>query len=186
MTTSFWMYSRLWVLIGSRDQRILENKHDTLSTYGLLSDYSKRVVRDWIEQLCGQNYIAKTGEYHVLSVTEKGWRVLKGTEKPRLLQPSDKKPVTSKAEIDSWQGVDRGLLETLRAHRALIAHNKGAPAFVIFGDASLRDMARRRPSHPIDYLRNRPLKNTLVNLSLKIPITRQCRIKVRLTSLGTR
>ena len=134
------------VLIGSREKRILENKHDALSTYGLLSDYRKRVVRDWIEQLISQDYIAKTGEYNVLNVTEKGWRVLRGTETPRLLKPSEKKPMKSKAEIDSWQGVDRGLFETLRGHRALIARNKGVPAFVIFGDASLRDMARRRPS----------------------------------------
>ncbi|MCP4707138.1 MAG: DNA helicase RecQ, partial [Planctomycetes bacterium] len=140
------------VLIGSRDKRILENEHNTLSTYGLLSDYTKRIVRDWIEQLSGQNYIAKTGEYNVISVTEKGWLVLKGTETPRLLKPSEKKPVKSKAEIDSWKDVDRGLFEALRAHRSMIAHNKGVPAFVVFGDASLRDMARRRPSSLSNFL----------------------------------
>jgi len=140
------------VLIGSREKRILENGHNTLSTYGLLSDHTKRIVRDWIEQLSAQNYSAKTGEYNVLSVTEKGWRVLKGIETPRLLKPSEKKPVKSKAEIDSWKDVDKGLFEALRAHRAQIAQGKGVPAFVVFGDASLRDMARRRPSSLVNFL----------------------------------
>jgi len=53
------------VLTGSREQRILENGHDTLSTYSLLSDFKKRIVRDWINQLIGQNCIQKVGEYNM-------------------------------------------------------------------------------------------------------------------------
>ncbi|MCK5212640.1 MAG: RecQ family ATP-dependent DNA helicase, partial [Dehalococcoidia bacterium] len=41
------------VLVGSKEQRILEAKHDQLTTYALLSDYTKKLVRDWIEQLVG-------------------------------------------------------------------------------------------------------------------------------------
>ncbi len=47
--------------------------------------------------------------------------------------------------MESWEGVDRGLFEHLRQVRRGIARQRGVPAFVIFGDATLRDMARRRP-----------------------------------------
>ena len=134
------------VLTGSREKRILENKHDALSTYGLLSNYEKHTVHDWIEQLVGQDYIEKVGEYNILNVTEKGWQTLKGKETPRLLKPAQKAAKVSRVIIDSWEGVDENLFEALRKLRAAIARKKGVPAYIIFGDAALRDMARRRPS----------------------------------------
>ena len=140
------------VLTGSEEKRITENNHDELSTYGLLSNYSKHIVHDWIEQLAGQDYLEKTGEYNILNVTEKGWSVLKGEETPRLLEPARKPAKVSKVVEDSWEGVDRGLFEALRKLRAIIAREKGVPAYIIFGDAALRDMARRRPSTPQDFL----------------------------------
>jgi len=134
------------VLTGSEDKRIIENNHDKLSTYGLLSDYSKHIVHDWIEQLAGQDYVEKTGEYNVLNVTEKGWRVLKGKETPRLLKPAQKEVKVSRVAADSWDGVDKGLFEALRKLRATIAGKRRIPAYLVFSDAALRDMARRRPS----------------------------------------
>lgn len=172
------------VLVGLQEQRILENSHDSLSTYGILSDYKKRIVRDWIEQLAAQGYIQKTEKYNVLKITPEGWRVLKGKEAPRLLKPAKKRakiskaekdswegvdkglkgeeaprPLrpakkrakTSKAEKDSWEGVDKGLFEVLRKLRRQIADEKRVPAYIVFGDAALRDMARRRPSTPEDF-----------------------------------
>ncbi len=136
------------VLIGSKDKRIIENSHDMLSTYGLLRDYSKHTVRDWIEQLTGQDYIEKYGEYNVLIVTEKGRTVLKGLQTPRLLKPVIQKAKVklSKAVTDSWEGVDKELFEALRKLRSKIAGKKKIPAYVVFGDAALRDMARKRPA----------------------------------------
>jgi len=140
------------VLTGSSDKRILDNRHDALSTYGLLSEFSQRTVHDWIEQLEGQGFIEKVGEYNVLNVNEKGWQVLKGNEKPRLLKPAEKPAKVSKVVEDSWEGVDKGLFEALRKLRTSIARKKGVPAYVVFGDAALRDMARRRPSNYVNLL----------------------------------
>ncbi len=134
------------VLVGSREQRILENRHDALSTYGLLSEHPKRAVHDWIEQLVGQDCINKVGEYNVLAVTEKGWRVLKGLEQPYLLEPARKPLKEAKIARGSWEGVDRGLFEELRRLRAMIAGKKRVPAYIVFGDKALREMARTRPS----------------------------------------
>ena len=132
------------VLVGSKEQRILEAQHDQLTTYALLSGYTKKLVRDWIEQLVGQGYLMKGGEYSVLTITERGWRAIRGDETPRLLKPAAA-PRKRVAE-DSWDGVDRGLFDTLRVLRRKIASTRSVPAYIVFGDASLRDMARRRPA----------------------------------------
>jgi len=134
------------VLTGSEDKKVLANKHDKLSTYGLLSDYSKRIVRDWIEQLVGQGYIRKSDEYNTLQITDRCRPVLKGKETPRLLKPSKQPVKVAQAAEDSWAGVDQSLFEELRLLRKQIADRKHLPAYIIFGDAVLRDMARRRPS----------------------------------------
>jgi ATP-dependent DNA helicase RecQ len=136
------------VLTGSRDRRILDNSHDGLSTYGLLREHDTHAVRDWIEQLAGQGFAEKTGEYNVLSVTPAGHRVLKGDVTPRLLRSarSPERQRTAKVAADSWQGVDKDLFEALRELRTSLARERGVPAYVVFGDAALRDMARRRPS----------------------------------------
>jgi ATP-dependent DNA helicase RecQ len=134
------------VLTGSQDKRIIENNHNKLSTYGLLNDYPKHTVHDWVEQLTGQGYIEKTGEYNILSVTAKGWAVLKSKETPRLLKPAQRSVKISKFAADSWDGVDKGLFEVLRKLRAAIAGEKKVPAYIVFDDAALRDIAKRRPS----------------------------------------
>jgi len=134
------------VLVGSSDKRILENGHDRLSTYGLLSDHPRPVVHDWIEQLAGQGFLAKAGEYNVLQLTEKGRDVLKGGVTPRLLQPARKPARAGRVATEAWEGVDRELFEALRNLRSEIASEHNLPAYIIFGDAVLRDMARLRPS----------------------------------------
>ena len=137
------------VLAGSKDKRILENRHDELSTYGLLEDFSKPVIHSWIEQLVGQGYLEKYGEYNQLAVTDKGRAVLKGEMTPRLLKPAEKKITRiSKPTSESWEGVDAGLFEELRTFRKQEAREKGVPPFVVFGDATLRELARIRPSTP--------------------------------------
>jgi len=145
------------VLTGSAEQRIVDGGHDRLSTYGLLGDHQSSIVRDWIEQLVSQGFLAKTGEYNVLGLTDSGRGVLKGQGSPQLLQPAERR--TSKrtgrggdSPGDSWEGVDRGLFDALRALRTELAAQQGVPPYVVFGDAALRDMARRRPSTPEAFL----------------------------------
>lgn len=140
------------VLTGSHDQRILNNQHDTLNTYSLLSEYKKNIVRNWIEQLVDQGYIEKTGEYNVLRIAPQGRQVLDGEITPRLLEPARKPVKVSKTITDSWEDVDRALFEHLRILRRDIAESKNVPAFVVFGDVTLRDMARIKPANSSEFL----------------------------------
>jgi ATP-dependent DNA helicase RecQ len=83
-------------------------------------------------------------------VTAEGRRLLKAEVKPRLLAPAKKaekdKSRAAAPDIDSWEGVDHGLFESLRTMRQQLALEQGVPPYIIFHDASLRDMARRRPT----------------------------------------
>lgn len=136
------------VLVGSKEQRILENGHDRLSTYGLLQEHNKKDIRAWIEQLIGQEFLSRDGEFQLLQLTAEGRKVLKGEVTPRLLRPAEKKQQkkVSRAEVNAWEGVDKGLFEELRTLRRQIAEARDLQSFMVFSDASLRDMARLRPT----------------------------------------
>ena len=136
------------VLKGSQDHRILQNGHDKLSTHGLLKDVAQKTIRDWIEQLVGQGFLKKEGEFSVLKLTPTGWQMLKGELTPKLLRPASTTKEKRKAAVisDSWDGVDHGLFDTLRELRHAKAEALSVPAYIVFGDTALRDMARRRPT----------------------------------------
>jgi ATP-dependent DNA helicase RecQ len=55
-------------------------------------------------------------------------------------------PARSRAEAESWEGVDRTLFEELRALRLRLARERGVPPYVIFHDATLRELAKHKPT----------------------------------------
>lgn len=146
------------VLAGSSEQRIVQQRHNELSTWGILADHPLRTIRDWTEQLVGQGFLDKVGEYNVLQLTESGSRLLQGEATPKLLKPAEVTKRRSRygdltdqtdggaGQADDWENVDRGLFESLRKLRRDLAEQRGVPAYIVFGDRSLRDMARVRPA----------------------------------------
>ncbi|MCA9109481.1 MAG: HRDC domain-containing protein, partial [Planctomycetaceae bacterium] len=109
-------------------------------------------ILGWIGQLTQQGYLNKVGEYSMLQITATGWQLLKGEATPRLLVPASTPAARSsrgasrKHDPHSWEGVDRGLFEALRNLRTEKANDLGLAPYMVFGDATLRDMARRRPT----------------------------------------
>lgn len=134
------------VLRGSRGKKILYNKHDKLSTYGLLKHESEQVVRDWIDQLIAQGFLHRIGEHSVIAITEDGGEVLRGQTTPILTRAKVRSRTPTAAADNKWDGVDRGLFEDLRQLRIQIADERGVPPYVIFGDMTLRELARFRPT----------------------------------------
>jgi len=142
------------VLRGQTTEQIVARQHDALSTFGLLADASLAEVRGYIEQLIGLGLLQQTDDaYPVLRLTTSGVTLLKDEASvPGLAlarQRIPKKGETrqrSRAESESWEGVDRTLFERLRSLRLDIARARGVPPYVIFHDATLREMARLRPS----------------------------------------
>ena len=142
------------VLRGHESDQVVARGHQSLSTFGLLPDASVPEVRGYIEQLCGLGLLQQTDDaYPVLALTAQGLALLKdpasvpGLELARQKTPRKDAPrVRSRAEAESWDGVDRGMFDRLRALRLDIARSRGVPPYVIFHDATLREMARLRPT----------------------------------------
>lgn len=132
------------VLRGSRNKKVLSNGHDRLSTWGLLKDESEHVVRSWIDQLLAHGHLLKYGEHSVLKVTESGWQVMRGHTEVALTRPRPRQQ--SAAVTERWDGVNRPLFEHLRQVRMEIAVERQVPPYVIFGDVTLRELAKYRPT----------------------------------------
>jgi ATP-dependent DNA helicase RecQ len=136
------------VLRGRESDKARQHGHEKLSTFGLLRDCDEKQLRDWIHQLVGQGALMQTAdEYPVLKLTPASWEVMKGQRPARLLQRVQRQETRrSKADTVSWEGVDRPLFEALRELRKRLADERAVPPYVIFSDATLRELARMRPS----------------------------------------
>lgn len=133
------------VLKGGDTEMIRKWKHASLSTYGLLREMPKRELVALIGRLADLGMMNRTTDgFGTLQLNPASWEVMRGERKVKL--PSATEAGRSEPARDvSWVGVDRGLFELLRRKRKEIADDRSVPPYVIFSDASLRDMARRRP-----------------------------------------
>jgi len=139
------------ILRGENTERIRSLGHDKLSTFGLLREVSKAALRDWIFQLIGQGVLDQTGdEYPILRLNDASWEVMHKQRSVRLLQPvkraREERAAKSKADTTSWESVDRELFEGLRELRLSLAGQRQVPPYIIFSDATLRELARIRPT----------------------------------------
>jgi ATP-dependent DNA helicase RecQ len=139
------------VLKGNTTDQITRWRHERTLSFGKMPAQPLAYIRYMIEQLEGQGFLKREGEYSTLSLTNSGRRLLRGEIIPMLAKPlvAKKKKeirVKQKEKRDKdWAGVDGGLFELLRKKRAELAQKRGVPAYVIFGDRSLRDMAALKP-----------------------------------------
>jgi ATP-dependent DNA helicase RecQ len=139
------------VLKGNRTAAIERWGHSNLSTFSLMNTETKIFIRFMIEQLIGQGFLQRTGEFMTIIITPMGHQLLKGDIAPQLAKPviaakkkeSEKKRIVRRAH--EWQGVDQSLFDILRAKRAELARKKGVPAYIVFSDKTLKDMALAKP-----------------------------------------
>jgi ATP-dependent DNA helicase RecQ len=136
------------VLLGANTERVRRWSHERLSTYGLMKGTDRKALTSTLYQLIDDGLLERSSdERPVLRLNGVSREVLRGERAVRLLRPKAKVEKT-RFDADSWAGVDRGLLESLKDLRRDIAHERGVPAYVLFSDATLRDMARIRPRTP--------------------------------------
>ena len=146
------------ILRGASTDRIRQQGHDKVATYGLGADLSDQDWRSVIRQLLARGVIAAHGEYGVLAVGEEGAAVLRGEAAVPLRRDvlgrggatRAKTPRRAQGATDAVADADRDLFEALRAWRAGVAKEQGVPAYIVFGDATLRALAERRPASVTD------------------------------------
>jgi ATP-dependent DNA helicase RecQ len=139
------------ILRGRNNLKIAKYRHEELSTFGLLRGEGESQLRDWVDQLIDQRvlWIEHRDQFSLLRLNAASWEVMRGQREVQLVRTGRLDKVKlSKAEAVSWEGVDAGLFEALRVLRKRIADDKQVPAYVVFGDATLRELARRRPITP--------------------------------------
>ncbi|MBN2705464.1 MAG: DNA helicase RecQ [Deltaproteobacteria bacterium] len=142
------------VLKGSRDRRIRTNQHHLLSTWGILKEHSLEQIKEWLEQLIDQGFIAREGEFQLLKVTSRGRELLRGNQKPRLLQSG--KEVLTPLALEADRVLNQTELELfaeLRKLRRELAQKREVPPYIIFSDSALYEMARRHPADRNNFLK---------------------------------
>lgn len=139
------------ILRGSKSEKITRLNLETLSTYGIAKEISDKRLHEIINFLVENDYLAQSNsEYPVLLLGKRANEVLreKAIVKMKLvteevleskMQKSNK---SNSAEIFS---IDMDLFGELKALRMGIAREEGVPAYIVFSDASLRDMCVRLP-----------------------------------------
>ncbi|RGM22416.1 DNA helicase RecQ [Eubacterium sp. OM08-24] len=138
------------VLAGSKKESIINAGLDEQSTYGIMSKTKKAAISELITKLIDEEYIHQTeGKYPILEVTQKSYPILKGQKNltMRLAVKEDLHREIQQAEID------RSLFDKLKERRKYLADKASVPPYVIFSDASLRDMCAKLPTNENDFLR---------------------------------
>ena len=137
------------VLTGSKSARIQQQRHETLREFGALKALSKDIVRDVVYQLVDQGLLERTASDRPVLLLRAAAAddVLTGRKEVTIFTPRSIAPQQVGRNDSGWRDVDRGLFERLRDLRRTVATERGVPAFVILGDATLREMARLRPTN---------------------------------------
>ena len=135
------------VLRGADTEQVRQRRHHKLSVYGLLDDMPAKALTNLVYQLVDQGLLARTpGDRPTLQLSEDSMPVLRGELEVQLVEPALATAARTTIAEDAWEGVDRGLFEILRDLRRRIAQERQVPAYVIFGDATLRELAKVRPA----------------------------------------
>lgn len=134
------------VLLGKEDERIISNRHNRLSTFGLGGELSASQWRTLFRQLIAQGIITVDHDnYGALKLNEKSRPFLRG-DKALLARKQSKQPITKKSEQEQILSVHELLLTDLKKLRRELADAQGLPPYVIFHDATLLQMAKQRPA----------------------------------------
>jgi ATP-dependent DNA helicase RecQ len=139
------------VLIGEASEAVEKFGHDCLPTFGVGKEYGKQEWRSIFRQLHGAGIISLdiTG-YGTWTLTDAGRRVLRGAEKIELrkdtLKPAGRKTARAAANAAALAEGDPSLFEALKKRRMELAKGQQVPAYVVFADKSLIDMARLKPT----------------------------------------
>jgi ATP-dependent DNA helicase RecQ len=136
------------ILLGRETERIRQQRHDELRTYGIGAELSEQEWRGVVRQLLAQGLLAVNSDgYGTLVITDASAAVLDGSRTVKLRREPEravkKAKRTAGAELPETA---QPLFERLRAWRAEVAREQGVPAYIVFGDATLRGIALTEPA----------------------------------------
>ncbi|MCK6426305.1 MAG: DNA helicase RecQ [Burkholderiaceae bacterium] len=148
------------VLRGKATDKVSQYGHAELTTFGIGADLSEPQWRTVLRQLVAQGHVVAEGEYNTLALADSARAVLKGEVRVLLRQAPEastrrggkgsrgSRSVTARGAADAQlDAAAQARYAALKRWRAEVAREHGLPAYVIFHDATLAEMARRQPGH---------------------------------------
>jgi ATP-dependent DNA helicase RecQ len=134
------------VLRGSKEQRVLQNGHDSLSVYGIGEKFSKAqwlTIGDKLLELGA----VEIGEFKVYRLTAFGVEVLKGQHKVDLKKERlSIQKAAPKRKVTYFDDYDAEVYDKLRDLRTRIASENGIPPYIVFSDKTLKDLSAKKPT----------------------------------------
>jgi ATP-dependent DNA helicase RecQ len=145
------------VLRGKATEKVAQFGHERLSTFGIGADLAEAQWRAVLRQLIALGHVVVEGEYSTLSLAQSAREVLKGAVQLELRVPNERArarkerergraPRTATAGALQLDAAAQARFDALRAWRADIARERALPAFVVFHDSTLAEMAQRAPA----------------------------------------
>ncbi|GAA4219817.1 ATP-dependent DNA helicase RecQ [Streptosporangium album] len=145
------------ILLGRETAKVTQFGHDSLTVFGIGTELGEAEWRGVVRQLLAQGLLAVEGDYGTLLLTDASAEVL-GRRRQVMLRREPERAARARSESGSRAGGARraasadlpeeavAVFERLRAWRAATAKEQGVPAYVIFHDATLREIATGSPS----------------------------------------
>jgi ATP-dependent DNA helicase RecQ len=137
------------ILLGKKTPKVAQFQHDSLTVFGVGTELSDTGWRAVVRQLLAQGLLGVEGEYGTLVLTEASAEVLSRRRDVRLRRDPERPTRAAKVHrAPSTELPEEAVpvFERLRAWRAATAKEQGVPAYVVFHDATLREIASRSPS----------------------------------------
>ncbi|GAB3733195.1 DNA helicase RecQ [Amycolatopsis oliviviridis] len=140
------------ILLGKTTPKVAQHGHDSLKVFGIGTELKEPEWRGVVRQLLAQGLAAVEGDYGSLVLTEGSAEVLNGQRKVQLRREPERaakaaaRSSAKKAAAADMPAEAAPVFELLRSWRAAAAKEQGVPAYVIFHDATLRQIATKRPA----------------------------------------
>jgi ATP-dependent DNA helicase RecQ len=138
------------ILLGKQTPKVTQHGHDTLTVFGIGTDLRDTEWRGIVRQLLAQGLLAVEGDYGTLVLTDASAQVLRKQRPVMLRREPERAPKAPRARkagaVADLPAQALAVFERLRAWRSERAKEQGVPAYVVFSDATLREIATTLPS----------------------------------------
>lgn len=140
------------MLKGKQTERIRRYGFDTLPSYGVMADTPERNIRAIVDFLLREEYLSlSVSEYPVIDLSDRWDQMMKDGAAIEMRLPKEKKETRSR-KVSVISGAEETLFHKLKSLRSRLAAEAGIPAYIIFTDASLRDMCIKLPQTDEEFL----------------------------------
>lgn len=162
------------ILKGSKVQRVIDGGYNKLSTYGIMANYDKKRISELIDILVKQGYLRRSDdEYRILYITQKGDKAIRERQKitakflvrKEIASEFFRGSVTMKnPAMVQFTDEDAELLKQLKDLRFSLAKMSRLPAYMVFSNATLEDMAVKKPLNKTEFLQVSGVGETKLNM----------------------